>query len=111
MTKKRVKVELEEEIWHQTRARSIQNGVAAGIIVEDALRQYLTGSPAERAREQIEESVAREAKIPMAAATAPVELEALPDDLDEPIESLGTFGESHAAPKPEPRAKRVGGRV
>jgi hypothetical protein len=109
MTKKRYKVELEEEIWHQTRTRSIQNGVTAGIIVEDALRQYLTGSPAERAREQIEESVAREAKIPMAAATAPVELEALPDDLDEPIES--TFGESHAAPKPEPRAKRVGGRV
>jgi hypothetical protein len=114
MTKQRYKVELEQEIWHQTRTRAIQNGVTAGAIVEDALRQYLSGSPAQRAREQIEESVAAEAvdtttlaeaargetsKIPMAAVTAPVELEALPDDLEGETATIGV-------PKPPARVRK-----
>lgn len=99
MAKQRYKVELEQEIWHKTRARAIQQGLTAGAVVEEALKAYL--SPAAKAAPVAAAEAPK--TIPMAAAiTAPVDLKEGDDlpDLDAEMAATSSFGSSRPAPKP-----------
>lgn len=74
MTRQRYKVDLEQEIWHRTRAKAIENGVTAGAIVEDALRQYLYGSQPAKPVPAVRDlgPVVNPLVVPVAAVVAPL---------------------------------------
>lgn len=114
----RRKINVEEALWRQMRARAAERGITVSELVVNAVMVDLAGpqstaaSPAPVRRfpssnlQDDDYETAPVAAEPAAPPRASTPLEALPD-LDEPEDAGLSFGSSRAAPKPAAAPKSV----
>jgi hypothetical protein len=119
-TNTRRKINVEETLWRQIRARAAEQGITVSELVVNAITSYLTGSKPVVAPEPRPEppkppkatpvatnAIAAGSGSPQRGVRAAAPLEALPSALEDEQAGL-SFGSSRPAPKPSSPAKVSG---